>query len=119
MVIGAGIDIPYSGFELPLALLTFPLAFVFVLMFGYKYVKKMDYAAVQAKLNNEPRKKFGFRVISTGAIIEPADSTDAVEDPVIMPGNMTMIIIRHSISAGSLWNFSMITQETASSAPDS
>lgn len=62
MVIGAGIDIPYSGFELPLALLTFPLAFLFVLMFGYKYVKKMDYAVVQSKLNNEPRQKFGFRV---------------------------------------------------------
>lgn len=62
MVIGAGIDIPYSGFELPLALLTFPLAFLFVLMFGYKYVKKMDYLVVKAKLNNEPREKFGFRV---------------------------------------------------------
>ena len=62
MVIGAGIDIPYSGFELPLALLTFPLAFLFVLMFGYKYVKKMDFAVVQSKLNNEPRQKFGFRV---------------------------------------------------------
>ena len=60
--IGAGIDIPYSGFELPLALLTFPLAFLFVLMFGYKYVKKMDFAVVQSKLNNEPRQKFGFRV---------------------------------------------------------
>lgn len=62
MVIGAGIDIPYSGFELPLALLTFPLAFLFVLMFGYKYVKKMDYLAVKAKLNNEPREKYGLRV---------------------------------------------------------
>ena len=62
MVIGAGIDIPYSGFELPLALLTFPLAFLFVLMFGYKHVKKMDYLAVKAKLNNEPREKYGFRV---------------------------------------------------------
>ena len=62
MIIGAGIDIPYSGFELPLALLTFPLAFVFVLMFAYKYVKKMDYEAVKNKLNTESRKKFGFRV---------------------------------------------------------
>ena len=62
MIIGAGIDIPYSGFELPLALLTFPLAFVFVLMFAYKYVKKMDYEAVKNKLNTASRKKFGFRV---------------------------------------------------------
>lgn len=62
MVIGAGIDIPYSGFELPLALLTFPLAFLFVLMFGYKYVKKMNYLEVKTKLNTDSREKFGFRV---------------------------------------------------------
>jgi len=62
MVIGAGIDIPYSGFELPLALLTFPLAALFVLMLGYKYVKKMNFLEVQAKLNTESRKKFGLKV---------------------------------------------------------
>ena len=62
MIIGAGIDIPYSGFELPLALLTFPLAFLFVLMFGYKHVKKMDYLTVKAQLRTESREKFGLRV---------------------------------------------------------
>ena len=62
MVIGAGIDIPYSGFGLPLTLLTFPLAALFVLMLGYKYVKKMNYLEVQSKLNTESRKKFGFKV---------------------------------------------------------
>ena len=62
MVIGAGIDIPYSGFGLPLTLLTFPLAFLFVLMFGYKYVKKMNFIEVKAKLNTESREKFGFKV---------------------------------------------------------
>ncbi len=62
MVIGAGIDIPYSGFGLPLSLLTFPLAALFVLMLGYKYVKKMNFLEVQAKLNTESRKKFGLKV---------------------------------------------------------
>ena len=62
MMIGGGIDIPYVGFELPLALLTFPLAIVIVLMLGYKYVKKLDYAAIKGNLNNEPREKFGIRV---------------------------------------------------------
>jgi len=62
MVIGAGIDIPYSGFGLPLSLLTFPLAALFVLMLGYKHVKKMNFLEVQAKLNTESRKKFGFKV---------------------------------------------------------
>lgn len=62
MIIGAGIDIPYSGFGLPLTMLTFPLAFLFVLMFGYKYVKKMNYVEVEAKLNTDSRKRFGFKV---------------------------------------------------------
>ena len=59
MIIGAGIDIPYSGFELPLALLTFPLAFLFVLMFG---LRKMDYAQVSAQLKTESRERFGLRI---------------------------------------------------------
>ncbi len=62
MIIGAGIDIPYSGFGLPLAMLTFPLAFAFVLAFGYKYVKNMNYLEVQAKLNTQSRQQFGLKV---------------------------------------------------------
>ena len=62
MIIGAGIDIPYSGFGLPLTMLTFPLAFLFVLMFGYKYVKNMNYVEVEAKLNTDSRERFGFMV---------------------------------------------------------
>ena len=62
MIIGAGIDIPYRGFGLPLVMLTFPLAFLFVLMFGYKYVKNMNYVEVEAKLNTDSRKRFGFKV---------------------------------------------------------
>ncbi len=62
MIIGAGIDIPYSGFGLPLTLMTFPLAFLFVLMFAYKYVKNMDYEEVRAKLRTQSREKYGFRI---------------------------------------------------------
>ena len=43
-------------------MLTFPLAFLFVLMFGYKYVKNMNYVEVEAKLNTDSRKRFGFKV---------------------------------------------------------
>ena len=62
MIIGGGIDIPYVGFELPLALLTFPLAFIFALMFGLKYVKKLEYDVIREKLNQEPGEKFGFKI---------------------------------------------------------
>ncbi|NLF27241.1 MAG: TRAP transporter large permease subunit [Clostridiales bacterium] len=62
MIIGAGIDIPYVGFELPLALMTFPLAFLFVLMFGLKHVRRMDYEVVRLKISDEVRRKYGFRI---------------------------------------------------------
>ncbi len=62
MMIGAGIDIPYSGFDLTLSVLTFPLAFLFVLMLGLKHVKKMDYLKVKEKLNKETREKYGLKI---------------------------------------------------------
>jgi TRAP-type C4-dicarboxylate transport system permease large subunit len=37
MIIGAGVDMPYVGFMLPLLVLTVPLAIVLVLMLGYRY----------------------------------------------------------------------------------
>lgn len=62
MIIGGGIDMPYVGFTLPLALLTFPLAFLFVLMLGYKYVRKMDYAKIEGQLDKELRETYGARL---------------------------------------------------------
>lgn len=62
MIIGGGIDIPYVGFELPLILLTFPLAIFAVLFLGYKYVKKIDYEVLKEKLNNEERQKYGAKL---------------------------------------------------------
>lgn len=62
MIIGGGIDIPYVGFAVPLILLTFPLAFLFALMFGYKYVKKVNYLEIKGRLNLEIREKYGLRI---------------------------------------------------------
>ncbi len=62
MIICGGIDMPFSGFTLPLAILTFPLAFLFVLMLGYKHVKHLDYAVLEGKLDKDLRKRYGFRI---------------------------------------------------------
>ena len=62
MILCSGVDIPYVGFELPMALLSFPLAFLFVLMLGYRFVKKLNYQVVKANLNQEARKKHGFKL---------------------------------------------------------
>lgn len=62
MIIGGGIDMPYVGFELPLLLLTIPLAILFVLMLGLKYARKLDYRLLEAKLDKEVRLKYGARI---------------------------------------------------------
>ena len=41
-------------------------------------------------------------IIKTGAMMEPADSTEAVEEPVIMPGNMITSMMRIRRIAGCL-----------------
>ncbi len=60
MIIGGGIDTPFVGFTLPLLLLTIPVAIFSVLYLGYKQAKKMDYAAIEPKLNTEIGKKYGL-----------------------------------------------------------
>lgn len=62
MIIGGGVDIPYVGFDLPLALLTFPLAFLFVLFFGYRHVRHMNYEEVRTKIDHSSRKQYGVRI---------------------------------------------------------
>ena len=59
MIIGGGIDMPYVGFELPLILLTFPLAIVFALWFGWRKVKKGDHSAMLSKLDFSTLNKYG------------------------------------------------------------
>jgi len=62
MIIGGGVDIPYVGFELPLILLTFPLAILFVLMLGYKYAKKINYEDLKGELDTELREQYGMKL---------------------------------------------------------
>ena len=64
LIICAGIDVPYVGFEGPLALITFPLAILFVLMLGYKQARHMDYEKLKPALEKQDavRKQYGARI---------------------------------------------------------
>jgi TRAP-type C4-dicarboxylate transport system permease large subunit len=59
MIIGGGIDMPYVGFELPLILLTFPLAIVFALWFGWRKVRHIDRSKVLASLDFSTLNQYG------------------------------------------------------------
>lgn len=65
MIIGGGIDMPYVGFELPLLLLTLPIAIFSALYFGLRHVKKTDIGAVVASLDTKTLDRYGaFRLFS-------------------------------------------------------
>lgn len=59
MIIGGGIDMPYVGFEIPLLLLTMPLAIVFALWFGWRKVRGVDQAKVVESLDFGTLQQYG------------------------------------------------------------
>jgi len=62
MIIGGGIDMPYVGFELPLLLLTMPLAVASALWFGYRHARRTDREKVLAALDAEALDRYGMRL---------------------------------------------------------
>lgn len=62
MIIGGGIDMPYVGFEVPLLLMTIPLAVFMVLYFGLKYVKNLDYEAIKEKIDFKTARLYGIKI---------------------------------------------------------
>jgi len=62
MIIGGGIDMPYVGFEIPLLLLTIPVAIFTVLFLGLKHVKNLDYEKIKDKIDLSIAKQYGFRI---------------------------------------------------------
>jgi len=70
MIIGGGIDMPYVGFEIPLLLLTVPLAIFSAFYFGYRFVKKTDISAVVRTLDTKTLDQYGgFRLFSPVLIV--------------------------------------------------
>jgi TRAP-type C4-dicarboxylate transport system permease large subunit len=64
MIIGGGIDMPFVGFEIPLLLLTMPLAVVFSLAFGLKHVKKLSWDEIAPRLDTETYTRYGPRLFA-------------------------------------------------------
>ncbi|MEM5781147.1 MAG: TRAP transporter large permease, partial [Lawsonibacter sp.] len=62
MLIAGGVDMPYIGFEAPLAFLTFPGAVFTVLFIGLRYCKNLDYDKIKGGLNLEIGQKYGVKL---------------------------------------------------------
>lgn len=62
MIIGGGIDMPFVGFELPLLLLTLPLAVAFSWWFGLRHIRKASWDELKAKLELLSYERYGARL---------------------------------------------------------
>lgn len=62
MLIAGGVDMPYIGFEGPLAFMTFPCAIFTVLFIGLRYCKNLDYENIKTGLNLEVGKQYGIKL---------------------------------------------------------
>jgi TRAP-type C4-dicarboxylate transport system permease large subunit len=64
MIIGGGVDMPYIGFEKPLALASFPLALVAALYYRFRYIRKIEIAEVLSKLPSPVHTKHGSKLFA-------------------------------------------------------
>ena len=62
MLIAGGVDMPYIGFETPLAFLTIPGAIFTVLFIGLRYCKNLDYEKIKTGLDLEIGKQYGVKL---------------------------------------------------------
>ncbi len=62
MIIGSGVDMPYTGFEIPLLIATLPLAFAVNLALAWPHLRRIDLQAVLPGLGEDHAKRYGFRL---------------------------------------------------------
>jgi TRAP-type C4-dicarboxylate transport system permease large subunit len=69
MIIGGGVDMPYIGFEKPLALASFPLALIVALYYRIRYVRKIQIEEVLSRLPAPLHAKHGLKLFSPLAVV--------------------------------------------------
>lgn len=62
MIMGAGMDMPYIGLELPLLAMAFPAAIFSVYWIGLRHIKKMSEEDMEKHVNRDIFQKYGIRI---------------------------------------------------------
>lgn len=119
MIIGGGIDMPYVGFEIPLLLMSVPVAIFSVLFLGYKYVKNLNYEELKGKLDIDLDKKYSWTIyIPILVVIVLMVSTKML--PEYLPNlGLPLIFLMGSIVGvftGEKFNLLKTTKEAVNSA---
>ncbi|MEA4847727.1 MAG: TRAP transporter large permease subunit, partial [Clostridiaceae bacterium] len=118
MIIGGGIDMPYVGFELPLLLMTIPLAVFMVLYFGLKYAKNLDYEVLKEKIDFQTAKLYGIKIYFPVLVVLMLMILGKIF-PAAFGWGMPLIFIIGSVTGlfcGRKINFYKISKEAINSA---
>ena len=62
LIIGGGIDLPYTGFTFPLLIITVPLIIITSLFLGRKFLKTFNYEKMKEKLPSSYLREYGLRL---------------------------------------------------------
>jgi GntP family gluconate:H+ symporter len=62
MIMGSGVDMPYTGLTIPLLVIVIPLAIAIPLWLGYRDIRIIDYNKMRDILPSSLHEKYGFRL---------------------------------------------------------
>ncbi len=115
MIIGEGIDMPYVGFGLPLLILTFPMALIFVWIRGRKFVRKgIDIQDLVAQMPPSLFSQYGWKLylplgVLFGLMVAPKISPRYIYDPGLPFDFMAAALI--GLRTGKKINFLLTAKE--------
>ncbi len=114
MIIGAGIDVPYIGFNGILMMVILPLAILSTLYMGYGYARKADLNAVVEKFKQQETKG-GFLLylpllVMLVLMIVPKIFPQQIPDPSL-PLTFTIAIILACFSGGHKFSLPQVAKE--------
>lgn len=109
MIIGGGVDMPYSGFELPLLLLTFPTAIFSTIYLGAKHVKDFNIDQLKGEIDFESTKKFGAKIYLPVIILLVLMITTKTLPGLIPNLGLPLIFLIASLFSVTGRKFNMIT----------
>jgi gluconate:H+ symporter, GntP family len=69
MIIGGGVDMPYIGFEKPLALASFPLALIVALYYRIRYVRNIQIEDILSRLPAPLHAKHGLKLFAPLVVV--------------------------------------------------
>lgn len=114
MIIGAGIDVPYIGFNGILMMVILPLAILSTLYMGYGYARKADLDAVVEKFKQQETKS-GFLlylplIVMLVLMIVPKIFPRQIPDPSL-PLTFTIAILLACLGGGHKFSLPQVARE--------